>query len=166
METKNRPGEPSPNTSRHVDLEALRELTRLMGENDLLELEYQYGELSIRLSKRPSAAPAVAVSPVAAVPAAPAAAAAPAKAAAEEEDRYLKVVSPMVGTFYWAPSPDSPPYVTMGATVNEDTVVCLIEAMKVFNEIKAGVSGKIAKICLKNEQSVEFGQVLFLVEPV
>jgi acetyl-CoA carboxylase biotin carboxyl carrier protein len=153
-----------------VDVEALRELIELMGRNDLVELEYECGDLSVRLSKRPPEMPmpALAAAPAAqpvyhsvAAPApAPAAPAAPPQA-----DNYLKIKSPMVGTFYAASSPDSEPFVTVGSTVGEDTVVCLIEAMKVFNEIKAGVAGKIVKVCVANEATVEFDQVLFLVEP-
>jgi acetyl-CoA carboxylase biotin carboxyl carrier protein len=71
----------------------------------------------------------------------------------------------MVGTFYVAPDPDSPPYVQVGAVVHPDAVVCIVEAMKVFNEIKAEVAGTIEKILVKNEQPVEFGQPMFLVRP-
>ncbi|NLX60582.1 MAG: acetyl-CoA carboxylase biotin carboxyl carrier protein [Phycisphaerae bacterium] len=151
-----------------VDVEALRELIELMGRNDLVELEYEYGDLAVRLSKRPPEMPmpalaAAPVAPAAYAAAAPAPAAVP--AAAPPADNYLKIKSPMVGTFYAASGPDSEPFVTVGSTVGEDTVVCLIEAMKVFNEIKAGVAGKVVKVCAANEGTVEFDQVLFLVEP-
>ena len=148
-----------PQARELVDLQALRELIELMGENDLVELEYEYGDLAVRLSKRANSAPV------------PAAASRPAEqgpaagGAHEVEDRYLKITSPMVGTFYWSAGSDAEPFVSVGDAVNEGTVVCLIEAMKVFNEIKAGVSGTIARVCLENEAAVEFGQVLFLVEP-
>ncbi|MBN2583926.1 MAG: acetyl-CoA carboxylase biotin carboxyl carrier protein [Planctomycetes bacterium] len=147
-----------------VDVEALRELIELMGQNDLVELEYEYGELAVRLSKRPPAAPVQAVAAVA-PSAMPAAGPAPVAAQPAPADNFLKVTSPMVGTFYAASGPDSEPFVTVGSTVGEDTVVCLIEAMKVFNEIKAGVAGKVVKVCVANEDTVEFDQVLFLVEP-
>ena len=81
------------------------------------------------------------------------------------EQELVEISSPMVGTFFAAPSPDSDPYVTVGAGVSEDTVVCIIEAMKVMNEIKAEYTGTIAEICIKNAQPVEFGQVLFKVNP-
>jgi len=144
-----------------VDLKALRELIELMGENDLVELEYEYGDLAVRLSKRVNPAPLAAV---------PAAAARPAEQGAPTTaeaaaDQHLKIASPMVGTFYWSAGPDSEQFVSAGDTVNPDTVVCLIEAMKVFNEIKAGVSGTITKVCVENEAAVEFDQALFLVEP-
>jgi len=77
----------------------------------------------------------------------------------------VRIESPMVGTFYTAANPDSPPFVEIGAKVNEDTVVCIIEAMKIFNEIKAECSGTIQKVLVKNADSVEFGQPLFLVKP-
>ncbi len=147
-----------------VDLQALRQLIELMGENDLVELEYEYGDLAVRLSKRTNPAPIAAV---------PAAAAQPAEqgppvtaeAAEAANDQHLKITSPMVGTFYWSAGSDAKQFVLAGDTVNPDTVVCLIEAMKVFNEIKAGVSGTISKVCVENEAAVEFDQVLFLVEP-
>ncbi|MCX7713741.1 MAG: acetyl-CoA carboxylase biotin carboxyl carrier protein [Chthoniobacterales bacterium] len=75
-----------------------------------------------------------------------------------------EIKSPMVGTFYAAPSPEAPPYVTVGSSVNPDTVVCIIEAMKVMNEVKADVSGTIAEICVQNGSPVQFGQVLFRVK--
>ena len=89
-----------------------------------------------------------------------------ASAAAADEDAGLTAIkSPMVGTFYAASSPDAKPFVSVGTTVDEDTDVCVIEAMKVFNNIKAETSGKIAKILVNNGQTVEFGQTLFLVKP-
>jgi acetyl-CoA carboxylase biotin carboxyl carrier protein len=146
-----------------VDIAAVQDLVKLMSDNDLLELEYAAGDLSIRLSKRGTTVAAPAPAPVmAALPAAapPGAAARPA-----EENKYLEIVSPMVGTFYAAGSPEASPFISVGSTVNAETVVCIIEAMKVFNEIKSGVAGKVVKVCRKNEENVEFGQVLFLVDP-
>lgn len=149
-----------------VDVDILRRLVELMGEHDLMELEYEVGELAIRLSKRSPGAPSLA-----GVPAGnPAPAAMPAPAAGEapaaQEKKYLEILSPMVGSFYAASGPDAKPFVAVGAEVHEDTVVCLIEAMKVFNEIKSGVSGRIVKVCVENEDTVDYGQVLFLVEPM
>ena len=153
-----------------VDLQALRELIELMDENGLVELEYEYGDLAVRLSKRAVPAPvaaAPAAAPLPATAARPAEQGAPAAAEAAEtaDDDHLKITSPMVGTFYWSAGPDAKQFVSAGDTVNPDTVVCLIEAMKVFNEIKAGVSGTISKVCVENEAAVEFDQVLFLIEP-
>jgi acetyl-CoA carboxylase, biotin carboxyl carrier protein len=98
-------------------------------------------------------------------PSAPAAPAAPAPAPAAPAASNLKeITSPMVGTFYSAPSPDAPPYVEVGQTVTPDTVVCIVEAMKVMNEIKAEVAGVIAEVVAENGKPVQFGQVLFRVK--
>jgi acetyl-CoA carboxylase biotin carboxyl carrier protein len=103
------------------------------------------------------------------VPAAPAAPA-PASPEAPEatgkaDDEFLTITSPMVGTFYASSDPDASPYVTIGSPVEPETIVCIIEAMKVFNEIKAGVSGTIEQVLVRNEQAVEYGQPLFRVRP-
>ena len=82
-----------------------------------------------------------------------------------DEEGSLKIVSPMVGTFYRAPSEGAEPYVTVGTIVEPDTVVCIIEAMKVMNEIKAEVSGEVVEILVQNAEPVEYAQVLFLVRP-
>ncbi|MCD6418056.1 acetyl-CoA carboxylase biotin carboxyl carrier protein [bacterium] len=89
----------------------------------------------------------------------------PAEKKVEDEDRYISIKAPMVGTFYRKPSPDSPPYVEVGDHISKGQVVCLIEAMKLFNEVKSEVSGKIVKISVEDASPVEFGQVLFLLEP-
>jgi len=77
----------------------------------------------------------------------------------------LEIKSPMVGTFYSAPSPDSDPYVSVGSVIGDDTVVCIIEAMKVMNEIRAECAGKVVEVCVQNAQPVEYGQVLYRVRP-
>lgn len=84
----------------------------------------------------------------------------------KEKKDYLQIKSPMVGTFYRAPAPDAPPFVDLGDIVRPGQTVCIVEAMKIMNEIKAEVSGKIVEIPVKNEQPVEFGQVLFILEPL
>jgi len=154
-----------------IDLKQVKDLIELMKENDLVEVEVEAGDSKIHL-KRPGAnVPAMAYQPMmqAAVPAAPAAApagavpAAPAAGAADEN--LLTITSPIVGTFYQAPSPDSDPYVRVGSKVDSDAVVCIIEAMKVMNEIKAEVNGTVVEVCCKDGQAVEFGQVLFKVRP-
>jgi acetyl-CoA carboxylase biotin carboxyl carrier protein len=104
------------------------------------------------------------------LPSAPLAVAAPAAAAKAEPERaeseaLREITSPIVGTFYAAPSPDSKPYVRPGSHVDEDTVVCIVEAMKVMNEIKAQMSGTIVEVLCKAGQAVEFGQPLFRVRP-
>jgi acetyl-CoA carboxylase biotin carboxyl carrier protein len=99
--------------------------------------------------------------PMAAAPAAPVASAAPAAAAPAAESGGKEIVSPMVGTFYAAPTPEAPPFVTVGQQVTADTVVCIIEAMKVMNEIKADISGTVTEIAAENGSPVQFGQALF-----
>jgi acetyl-CoA carboxylase biotin carboxyl carrier protein len=91
--------------------------------------------------------------------------AAPASAPVDADAGLIAIESPMVGTFYTSPSPDSPPFIKPGAQVTADSVVCIIEAMKVFNEIKAETSGIVEKILVKTGEPVEFGQKLFLVRP-
>lgn len=148
----------------------VQSLMKMMASHGVTEINIEDGERKIALRRGslqpvaevPTAAPA-------ATPAAPAAAAsaAPAESApqAEPAEDLLEVKSPMVGTFYAAPSPDSDPFVSSGATVNDGTVVCIIEAMKVMNEIRAECSGTVAEVCVKNAEPVEFGQVLFRVRP-
>jgi acetyl-CoA carboxylase biotin carboxyl carrier protein len=153
-----RPKQPAVSSSGgKVDIAAVQDLVKLMSDNELLELEYAAGDLSIRLSKRGS--------PVAAPAPAPVMAALPGVARPADDKKYLEIVSPMVGTFYAAGSHEASPFLSVGTTVNAETVVCIIEAMKVFNEIKSGVAGKVVKVCRRNEENVEFGQVLFLVDP-
>lgn len=147
-------------------------LMQMMVAHDVTEVEVEEKSgRKIEIKRGTVAAPVVAAAPapVAAAPiaAAPAAAAqAPAAPAAPAVDEGLvEIKSPMVGTFYAAPSPDSDDYVKVGASVGSESVVCIVEAMKVMNEIKAETSGTIAEICVKNADPVEFGQVLYKVRP-
>ena len=157
-----------------LDLERLRELITLMEKHDLSEVDLQNGEQRCRLRRGPQnvsvmAAPqgympqpqphAAAAAPVSAVPSTPAAPAAPVN------DGSIVIKSPTVGTFYASPSPDDPPFLKIGAMVKPDTVVCLIEAMKVYNQITADVSGTVTEILVNNADTVEFGQPLFRVKP-
>jgi acetyl-CoA carboxylase biotin carboxyl carrier protein len=148
-----------------MDMEEIKQLVQLMVDNDLGELDITDGDKKISLKRGAggmvSLAPAAAASPVPVAPVGPAALAAPVVHA----ENLLEIKSPMVGTFYAAPSPDSDPYVAVGATISDESVVCIIEAMKVMNEIKAECDGTIAEICVKNAQPVEYGQVLFRVRP-
>jgi acetyl-CoA carboxylase biotin carboxyl carrier protein len=152
------------------NLEELKELIDLMVANDLVEVEIANGENKVHL-KRPQAQQTVvhgmmpSVMPVHTGMAAVAAPAAAAPAAPAEEAGLIDIKSPIVGTFYAAPSPDSESYVKTGSDVNAETVVCIIEAMKVMNEIKAECSGTIVKILATNGKAVEYGQVLFKVRP-
>ncbi|HEY3246452.1 MAG TPA: acetyl-CoA carboxylase biotin carboxyl carrier protein [Phycisphaerae bacterium] len=155
-----------------IELEKLREIIQMMADHDLSEVSLRDGEESIKLRRGASpghdsvgvyAHPPTALIPM---PSAHSAAGTPAEApTADIEPGLLPIKSPMVGTFYAAPDPNSPPFVTVGALVHPDTIVCVIEAMKVFNEIKADVSGTIAKVLVGNEEPVEYGQPLFLVRP-
>ena len=155
-----------------MDMKVVKDLTKLMRDNDLVELEVESTDLKVRLTKNRPASELVqmvqapqAVAPAAA-PAAPAPApAAPAAAPAAEDFAGCKeITSPVPGTVYLRPNPDSDKYVDVGGSVSDGEVVCLIEAMKVFNEIKSeGVSGTIKKVCVEDGQAVEYGTVLFLV---
>jgi acetyl-CoA carboxylase biotin carboxyl carrier protein len=148
-----------------IDLMKKNDLSVFEMEKDGFRLKLQKGATSQTVIAAPAMAPIAAPVPIPAAhgaeaPSAPASAAAgqPAESAATKE-----IVSPMVGTFYRSPSPESPAFVEVGKVVNEDTVVCIIEAMKVMNEIKAEVSGVIAEIVAENGKPVQFGQALFKV---
>jgi len=145
-----------------MNIKEIRQLVKLMIENGLTELDLAEGERKVHLKRGPEpslAAPAVASLPAVSEGPAPAPAAEPAAEA------LLEIRSPMVGTFYASSGPDSEPFVEVGSGVAEDSVVCIVEAMKVMNEIKADCAGTIAEICVRNEQPVEYGQVLFRVRP-
>ena len=146
-----------------MDIEEIRELVALMVENDLSELDVSDGESKIKL-RRGSSGEVVRAAPVAAPAAAPLEAAPPA-AVEGPGSNLVEIKSPMVGTFYAAPGPDADPFVSSGSTVGPDDVVCVVEAMKVMNEIKAECTGHIVEICVTNAEPVEFGQVLFRVRP-
>ena len=148
-----------------IDIRKLKELVRLMVENDLTELDLRDEQETVTV-KRPGlhVAPQVVAAP-AAMPMVAAPAAAPAAAAAPVAEKLPAIESPMVGTFYATPGPDKAPFVSVGAKVGPDTTVCLIEAMKIFNEIKAETSGTVEEILVKSGQPVEFGQPLFRIRP-
>jgi acetyl-CoA carboxylase biotin carboxyl carrier protein len=148
------------------DLQKVKDLIELMKANDLVEIEISEGDSKIHL-KRPCAETRfVQYSPSAPMHAAPAPAALAAAPSAPAVDTSLLVIkSPIVGTFYQASNPEAAPFVKLGDKVNAETVVCIIEAMKVMNEIKAELGGTIVEICCKDGQAVEFGQALFKVRP-
>ncbi len=150
-----------------VDIQNIRELLELMVANDLSEIKIREGETSIVLRKGGVAQPmVVSAPPPAAHPVEAGALAAPdAGEAGSPDEGLVPVPSPMVGTVYMASDPESPPLISIGQEVGNDTTVCVIEAMKVFNEIQAEVTGTIERILVHNEQAVEFGQPLFLVRP-
>jgi acetyl-CoA carboxylase biotin carboxyl carrier protein len=146
-----------------MDVALLQQIVKLMAINDLNTVDVRDGDRRIIL-KRGQVAPMMMSLPVAGSAASPAPAA-PGPPAADEEANLKAIKSPMVGTFYAASSPDAKPLVSVGSIVDEETDVCVIEAMKVFNNIKAECRGKITKILVQNGQPVEFGQTLFLVKP-
>jgi acetyl-CoA carboxylase biotin carboxyl carrier protein len=149
-----------------MDLKELRALLRLMEGSDLEELELDEGGRRVRIRRR-----AAAVVPAVQATRGPSGAPAVAKPtptaglAGPEATGLVPVESPMVGTFYRAPAPDAEPYVKEGDFVQKGTVVCIIEAMKLMNEIETEVAGRMAKVLVENGQPVEFGQPLFLIEP-
>ncbi|UCF00295.1 MAG: acetyl-CoA carboxylase biotin carboxyl carrier protein [Planctomycetota bacterium] len=155
------------------DLEKIKELIEIMKDNDLVEVEIKHGDDKISLKRFQPQQPTVAAVPMithnASVESATdtaqnlAAKAEPLPSPPQED--LVEIKSLIVGTFYAAPSPDSGPFVEVGSHVDSQTVVCVIEAMKVMNEIKAEASGTIAEILVKNGQAVEYGQVLFTVKP-
>ncbi len=155
----------TPNSPPGFDLERLQQLVEMMEQHDLREVKLQRGDEKWFLRRGPqeviSAAPLV--------PAPPVAAPAPSAPSSEEpaggDDGLAEIVSPMVGTFYRAPSPEEPAFVKEGDRVQHDTVVCLIEAMKFFNQVKAECSGTIVKILVQDGDAVEYGQPLFKVKP-
>ncbi len=148
------------------DVKRIAELIELMKEHDLSEVDLRQDTKRIRL-KRGQDVPMMAM-PAAAPMMAPAAAASPgaAEAEASEPDNAIYITSPTVGTFYSKPKPDAKAFVKVGDMVSPDTVVCLVEAMKMYNEIPAGVSGKIVACLVNNEDPVDVNKQLFRVEPV
>ena len=147
-----------------MDIKQIKQLVKLMIENDLTELDIAEGSDKIHLKRAGEAhqpAGAGVLPPLAVVQTqAPSAAQGGPEAAVEN---LIEIRSPMVGTFYSASSPDSEPYAEVGDSVEDDTVICIVEAMKVMNEIKADCSGTVVEVCVKNAQPVEYGQVLFRV---
>ncbi len=161
-----------------MDIKDIRKIIEMMKENELAEFELEDEGFRIAIKRANGNAPQVVIHPGNAAPAplmmqasVPAA-----NLAAETQpgtaggapaagDPYEKITSPMVGSFYRAPSPDADPFVSLGSEVDEDTVVCIVEAMKVMNEIKAETRGTIRKILLENGDPVQFGQPMFFIEP-
>ncbi|MCS6990165.1 MAG: acetyl-CoA carboxylase biotin carboxyl carrier protein [Chloroherpetonaceae bacterium] len=166
-----------------MNLDDIQRLIKMVDESGLDEMTIEEGEFKLTLRKTaehatsasampimmppPYLAPALPAAPqatAAPAPAKPAEPSAPAPAPAEPAKKYKEIRSPMVGTFYRAPAPDANPYVQVGDTITKGKVLCIIEAMKLMNEIESDVDGKIVKILVENGKPVEFDQVLFLVE--
>ncbi len=151
-----------------MDIRKVKKLIELLDDSGIAEIEITEGEESVRISRYSAyapvaAAPMVAAAPVAAPAAAPAAATAAAPVEVVEEDGF-EVTAPMVGTFYSSSSPGAAPYIQVGDRVNEGDTLCIIEAMKMMNQIEADVSGVVKSIRIQNGEPVEFGQVLFVID--
>jgi acetyl-CoA carboxylase biotin carboxyl carrier protein len=169
-----------------MNLKEIQDLLKQINKLELAEFKMKTEDLELsvrtkhyeknRTTQQIISAPAAPAAPVPA-PTAPAAPAAPPaanstpaipetkEASAADESKYLEVRSPIVGTFYRSPSPDKPPFFKVGDTVTQGDVVCIVEAMKLFNEIESEVSGKVVKVMVEDAQPVEYDQVLFLVDP-
>lgn len=157
-----------------MDLNYLKKLTKILVESGVSEIEIEEEGLKVRIAKHiqnnmtmqpqiiQTHAPQV-QSPVS--HSAEKTVQAPVETKIEEQKKYHEIRSPIVGTFYRAPAPDADPYVEVGKVVNKGDVLCIIEAMKLMNEIESDVSGRIVKILVENAQPVEYNQLLFLIEP-
>ncbi len=159
-----------------IDLEFLERLIAAVDESSLDSIELERGGTRVRLAKTPDqhvtvgATPAPAAAPAAPAPAPVSVSAGDASASSDganapADSNLIDITSPMVGTFYRAPAPDAPPYVEVGDSIGDGATLCIIEAMKLMNELEAEVSGTIAEICVENAEPVEYGQVLFRIDP-
>ncbi|MEL7496669.1 MAG: acetyl-CoA carboxylase biotin carboxyl carrier protein [Planctomycetota bacterium] len=147
------------------EVDKIRELIELMQEHELSEVDLRQSDQRIRLRRGNDAVVYSAPAPVAAAPAAVAPAAAAESAAPAEDTNVVMIESPTIGTFYSKPKPEAPDYVKVGDVVTPDTVVCIVEAMKMFNEIPAGVSGTIVEVLVANGDPVDNNKPLFKVSP-
>lgn len=171
-----------------MTLKEIQELIKLVAKTELSEFRYKDGEVKLHIRGKsyvgnggnnnqggngpsiinvPAAAPAYGPAPAPMAPA-PAPAASPAPAAAvegDDESRYVEVKSPMIGTFYRSPSPDKEAYVKVGDMIQKGDTVCIVEAMKLFNEIESEVSGRIVRMLVEDAQPIEYDQPLYLVDP-
>lgn len=157
-----------------MDLSFIKSLIEAVDQSSIDSVDIERGGTRVRISKTPAmpSGAVVAASPAVPAPAPAAAAAPPAAAAAGGDasgssgpDHRAEVTSPMVGTFYAAPAPDAPPYVRVGQKVAVGDTLCIIEAMKLMNELEAEVAGTVSEIVVQNADPVEYGQVLFRIDP-
>ncbi|MCS6916498.1 MAG: acetyl-CoA carboxylase biotin carboxyl carrier protein [Chitinophagales bacterium] len=174
---KKKPKQPAGASSTQSPISEVEELVRLLQSTNVSEVSIERNNIRITIkTHQPYAAGAVVVAPAAApMPAAPLPAAAPppeAKAPAApstpepDESKLITIRSPMIGTFYRSPAPDKPPFVNVGDEIKPGTILCMIEAMKLFNEIESEHHGRIVKVLVENGKPVEYDQPLFLVEPL
>jgi acetyl-CoA carboxylase biotin carboxyl carrier protein len=155
-----------------MNLNEIQDLIKFVAKSGVTEVEIEQKDFKITIKSEKqkadapiyvqATAPVAAPAPAPAAPVAPAAAPAP---AASEEDKYIVVKSPMIGTFYRSAGPDKDAFVSVGQTINKGDTVCIIEAMKLFNEIESELSGKIVKVLVDDATPVEYDQPLFLVDP-
>lgn len=162
-----------------MDIKQIQDLIKFVSKSGVNEvsIEEKDFKITIKTNQEPTYVtaslppPAVAHAPVATVPAQAPASAAPdavtvaSQASAAADSKYITIKSPMIGTFYRTPSPDKPSFVNVGDEVSVGQVVCIVEAMKLFNEIESEVSGKVVKVLVDNAQPIEYDQPLFLVDP-
>lgn len=160
-----------------MDIKQIQELIKFVSRSGVNEvaIEQENFKITIKTNQTPVYVNAAVPAPMAAAPVAPAVAApaqpaaeakAPNAPAAEDTSKYITVKSPMIGTFYRSSSPDKPSFVNVGDEISAGKVLCIIEAMKLFNEIESEVSGRIVKVLVDNASPVEYDQPLFLVEPI
>lgn len=161
-----------------MEIKEIRELIKFVSQSGVAEVELEQGDFKLSIKNTSANAPVIMQAPQmammpqiqASAPAAPAAPAVPAapsapQAPAAENGHLITIKSPMIGTFYRSSSPDKPAFVNVGDEISAGKVLCIVEAMKLFNEIESEVSGKIVKVLVENAQPVEYDQPLFLVEP-
>lgn len=173
MPNNSTPDEKGPTDKTPIDFKMVKQLVGLMKDNDLSEIALSLGRGRVRIRRGGFAtgpmthsAPMFAQSAPPTAPSTPAVSDNGASGAAAAEPAGTFIKSPTVGTFYLASSPDAPAFVKVGSAVQPDTICCMVEAMKVFNEIPAGLAGTILEVLVENASPVEFGQPLFRVKPV
>jgi acetyl-CoA carboxylase biotin carboxyl carrier protein len=151
-----------------VNIKEIKEMINLMNENGLSELEVEKDDMRIRLKKTPTGFESMELPlnyPISAAPASAKTLASP-EAEVKPVIKTVEIKSPMVGTFYRSPNPEAPAYAEIGQVIEPGQVICIIEAMKLMNEIKSEIRGKILEILVDNAEPVEFGQSLFLIDPL
>jgi acetyl-CoA carboxylase biotin carboxyl carrier protein len=177
MKPEKKMGTDRENDTTVFDVTRIRQLIELMNEHELNEIDLRHDERRIRLRRGdlqnfvgvPAMLPQANIPQAPAAPAASAPAAAPdpgSKSAPAAEENAVFIKSPMVGTFYSRPKPTAAPYVKVGDVIQPETIVCLVEAMKTFNELPAGVSGKVVAVLVKDEEPIDVNRPLFKVVPV
>jgi len=148
-----------------MNLKELKEMINLMNENNLVEIEVEREGLRVRIKKGISNIPEITQEKYIIQPAGVTHTAEPTKEPQPPTAKRIEINAPMVGTFYRAPAPDAPPFVEVGDEIEPGQVICIIEAMKLMNEIKTEAKGKVVEILVENAEPIEFGQPLFLIEP-